>query len=120
MQHVLTSSLFFAMLASSAAFAEGQHNHSQGMNHEAMQQMDTAQMKAMPLADGIVKKVDLNGSKITLQHGEIANVKMSAMTMSYRVKQAQQLESMRAGDKVRFSMDKVNDEFVIVHIEAIK
>lgn len=120
MKHVLTSSLFFAMLVSSTAFAEGQHNHSQGMNHEAMQQMDMAQMKAMQLADGIVKKVDLKGNKITLQHGEIASVKMPAMTMDYRVKQAQWLESIHAGDKVRFAMDKVNEEFVVVYIKTIE
>jgi len=40
--------------------------------------------------------------------------------MSYRVKQAQWLESIHVGDKVRFAMDKVNDEFVVVHIEAVK
>lgn len=120
MQHTLTSSLFFALLASSTAFAAEQHKHSQGMNHEAMQQMDHAQMKVMPLSDGIVKKVDAQNGKVTLTHGEIANVKMPAMTMSYRVKQAQWLESMHVGDKVRFAMDKVKDEFVVVHIEAVK
>ncbi len=120
MQHTLTGGLFLALLASSGAFASEQHNHSKGMNHEAMQQMDTAAMKAMPLTDGIAKKVDQQSGKVTLQHGEIANVKMPAMTMSYRVKQAQQLEPIHAGDKVRFAMDKVNDEFVVVYIEAVK
>lgn len=120
MQHTLTGSLFLALLASTAALAAEQHNHSQGTNHETMQQMDPTQVKAMPLTDGIVKKVDLKGGKITLQHGEIANVKMPAMTMSYRVKQAQWLESIRAGDRVRFAMDKLNGEFVVTYIEAAK
>lgn len=127
MRHTLTSSLFLALLASTGAFAAEQHNHSQGMSHEAMQKAEHAQMKAMPhddgqampLIDGTVKKVDLKSGKITLQHGDIANV-MPAMTMSYRVKQAQWLESIRAGDKVRFAMDKLNGEFVVVQIEAIK
>lgn len=120
MQHTLMSSLFLALLVSTGAFAAEQHNHSQGMNHEAMQQMAPAATKAMPLADGVVKKVDAQNGKITLQHGEIANVKMPAMTMSYRVKQAQQLESIQAGDKVRFAVDKLNGEFVVMHIEAVK
>lgn len=120
MQHTLTGGLFLALMASTGALAAEQHNHSQGINHEAMQQMNPTQMKAMPLTDGVVKKVDQKSGKITLQHGEIVNVKMPAMTMSYRVKQAQYLESIHAGDKVRFAMDKLNDEFVVVHIEAVK
>lgn len=136
MQHTLTSGLFLALLASSPAFAEGQHDH--GMSHDGMQQMDPSAMKAMhddmhagkamphdkgqsmPLIDGIAKEVDQKSGKVTLQHGAIANVKMPAMTMSYRVKQAQQLEPIRAGDKVRFTMDKLNDEFVVTYIEAAK
>lgn len=104
MQKILTSSLFLAFLASFSAFAAEQHDHSMG--HDGMQQMDQAAMKAIhdnmhagkamphndgqatPLTDGVVKKVDAQNGKITLAHGEIANIKMPAMTMSYRVKQA--------------------------------
>ncbi|MBY0576244.1 MAG: copper-binding protein [Gallionellaceae bacterium] len=119
MQRTLMGSLFIALLASATAFAAEQHNHSQ-MNHEAMRQMDYAQMKVTPMTDGVVKKVDVQNGQIMLAHGEIANVKMPAMTMNYRVKQAQWLESIHAGDKVRFAIDKHNDEFVVVHIEAVK
>ena len=136
MQRTLLSSLFISLLVSYSVGAEEQHDR--GMSHDGMQQMDPAAMKAMhdnmhggkamphddgqtmPLTEGIAKKVDQQGGKVTLQHGEIANVKMPAMTMSYRVKQAQQLESIHAGDRVRFAMEKVNDEFVVVHIETVK
>lgn len=138
MQKTLMSSLFIAFLASSGAFAEEQHKHSQGIGHDGMQQMDHAAMKSMrdnmlaakempqddgqatQLTGGMVKKVDLKNGKITLQHGEIANVKMPAMTMSYRVKQAQQLESIHADDKVRFAVEKLNGEFVVTHVEVVK
>lgn len=56
----------------------------------------------------------------SLAHDEIANAKMPAMTMSYRAKQAQWLESIREGDKMRFALEKLNGEFIVVHIEAIK
>ena len=126
MKHTLTGSLFFSLLVSTNAFADGQQG--QTGNHDAMQQMDQAAMKvmqhgdgkAMPLTDGVVKKVDLKNGKVTLQHGEIANVKMPAMTMSYRVKQAQQLESIHAGDKVRFAVDMLNNDYVVTHIEVVK
>ncbi len=90
------------------------------MNHGAMQPMNQAQAKAMPLIDGVAKKVDYEGGKITLQHGEIANVGMPAMTMGYRVKQAQQLKPIRAGDKVRFMMEKSGDDYIVTHIEAVR
>ncbi len=115
MQHTLTGGLFFAMLAGSGAGATEQHNH--GMDHEAMKAMPHDAGKAMQLTDGLVKKVDQKNGKITLQHGDIVNV-MPAMTMSYRVRQAQQLESIQAGDKVRFAMEKLNDDYVVTHIEA--
>lgn len=126
MKHVLTNNLFIALLACTSAFAAEQH--SQGMKHDATQQMDHAAMKAMhrddgqsvQLTDGIVKKVDQMDGKITLQHGEIANINMPAMTMSYRVKQAQWLQSTHSGDKVRFAIDKLNDGYIVTHIEVVR
>jgi len=118
MQHTLKNILFFLLLASSAAFADGQPG--QALNHEAMKKMDMAQMKAMPLVDGVVEKVDQKGGKITLQHGEIASVKMPAMTMGYRVKQPQQLESIQPGGKVRFMMEKMGDDYIVTHIEPAR
>ena len=111
MLKILTSSLFISLLASSSVFAEEQHNHSQGMGHEGMQ--------AMQLTNGVAKMVDQKNGKITLQHGEIVKV-MPAMTMSYRVKQMQQLQSIHAGDKVRFALEKMNNNYVVTHIEVAK
>lgn len=119
MKYTLLSSLFLALLASTSAFAAEQHNHGQGMKHEAMQQIASAATKAMPLNDGVVKKIDMQNGKITLQHGDIANV-MPAMTMSYRVKKTQQLESIQAGDKVRFTLDKLGDDYIVTHIEVAR
>jgi Cu/Ag efflux protein CusF len=90
------------------------------MNHGAMQPMNQAQAKVMPLIDGVARKVDHKGGKITLQHGEIASVKMPAMTMGYRVKQPQQLESIQPGSKVRFMMEKMGDDYIVTHIEPAR
>lgn len=110
MLKILKRGLFIAILASSSTFAEEQHNYSQGMGHDG---------QATQLTKGVAKMVDLKNSKITLQHGEIVNV-MPAMTMSYHVKQAQQLESIHAGDKVRFALEKMNNNFVVTHIEVAR
>ena len=75
--------------------------------------------EATPLAAGEVKKIDMKNGKVTLQHGDIANV-MPAMTMSYQVRNAQQLEGLGAGDKVRFTLKKINNDYIVTHIEAAR
>lgn len=117
MKYTISSSLLLVLLTGSGAVMASEHM--QGMNHAAMQRAASAATKAMPLNDGVAKKVDMQNGKVTLQHGDIANV-MPAMTMSYRVRQAQQLEPIHAGDKVRFTMDKLGDDYIVTHIEVAR
>lgn len=72
------------------------------------------------LTDGTVKKVNQAAGKITLAHGPIENIGMGAMTMMFKVKDPGMLAAVKPGDKVRFRVDYVGGEFVIVHIEAAK
>lgn len=69
------------------------------------------------LADGEVKKIDKEAGKITLRHGELKNLNMSAMTMVFRVKDAAMLDQVKAGDKVRFAADRVNGAVTIVQLQ---
>ena len=72
------------------------------------------------LTDAEVRKVDKDASKITLKHGELKNLEMPAMTMVFQVKDKSMLDQVKAGDKVRFTADKVGGAFTITHIEAAK
>jgi Cu(I)/Ag(I) efflux system protein CusF len=67
--------------------------------------------------DGEVKKIDLDAAKITLKHGEIKNLDMPAMQMSFRVTDPAWLKALQVGDKVKFSADKVGGQFTITAIE---
>lgn len=67
---------------------------------------------------GEVRKVDKAQGKITLQHEAIANLKMPAMTMAYRVQNPAWLDQVKEGDKVRFDADKVNGQYTITAIKA--
>lgn len=69
------------------------------------------------MADGEVRKVDRDAKKITLKHGEIRNLDMPPMTMVFQVKDAAMLEAVKAGDKVRFSADKVGGAYTVTSIE---
>ncbi|MDE2402865.1 MAG: copper-binding protein [Burkholderiales bacterium] len=67
--------------------------------------------------DGEVKKIDLDAAKITLKHGEIKNLDLPAMQMSFRVSNPAWLSSVQVGDKVKFSADKVGGQFTITALE---
>ena len=74
----------------------------------------------MQMVDGVVKKVDKSAGKVTLSHGPLTNLSMPAMTMVFRVKDANWLDQMKAGDKIRFMADNVNGAVTIVHFEPAK
>ena len=80
--------------------------------------------KDMPMAgamsDGEVRKVDMEGKKITLKHGEIKNLDMPPMSMVFQVKDAAMLEKLKAGDKVRFKAEKAGGAIMVTEIEAVK
>jgi uncharacterized cupredoxin-like copper-binding protein/Cu/Ag efflux protein CusF len=70
--------------------------------------------------EGEVRKVDKAAGKITLRHGPIASLDMPAMTMVFRARDPAMLDTVRAGDKVRFTADKVKGVYTVTHIEAAK
>ncbi len=62
---------------------------------------------------GEVRKVDAPAAKITLKHGEIKNLDMPPMTMTYRVKDKALLDGVQVGDKVRFTAEKIDGQYVV-------
>lgn len=70
--------------------------------------------------DGEVKKIDLEAGKVTLKHGDIKNLDIPAMQMSFRVSDPAWLKTLQVGDKVRFSADKVGGQFTVTTIEVRK
>lgn len=73
----------------------------------------------LPLTEAEVRKVDLAAGKITLKHGEIRNLEMPPMTMVFQARDPALLAKVKAGDKVRFTADKVNGAYVLLSIEAM-
>ncbi|MEO5735943.1 MAG: copper-binding protein [Variovorax sp.] len=75
---------------------------------------------ALPTVEAEVRKVDLDRSNITLKHGDIPNIDMPAMTMVFRVKDPALLQKVKAGDKVKFTADKVDGTLTVMSIEVEK
>jgi Cu/Ag efflux protein CusF len=67
-------------------------------------------------ADGEVRKIDKAQSKVTLKHGEIKNVEMPPMTMVFRVRDPKMLDALAVGDKVKFTVEKVDGQYTVTAI----
>ena len=74
----------------------------------------------LPMADGEIKKIDKDGGKVTIKHGEIKNLDMPSMTMVFRVKDSAILDQAKVGDKIKFSADKINGNFTVTKMETAK
>jgi Cu/Ag efflux protein CusF len=109
------TALAFA-LAATPALAASEHNH--GAMAAPAQQAPVAKAA---LVEGLVKKVDKAGAKVTLAHGPLLNLGMTMpMTMVFRVKDAAWLDQMKEGDKIRFSAENVNGAITVVQYEPAK
>jgi len=64
-----------------------------------------------------VRKVDKDAKKITLRHGEIKNLDMPPMTMVFQMGNAALPEGLKAGDRVRFTAEKVQGQYTVTRIE---
>ncbi|WP_439520125.1 copper-binding protein [Hydrogenophaga sp.] len=71
---------------------------------------------ALPSAEAEVRKVDARAGKITLKHGEIPNLDMPPMTMVFQVSDPALLGQVKAGDKVRFTADKIKGAYTVMSI----
>ena len=72
------------------------------------------------MSEGIVRKVDKASGKVTIAHGPLSNLKMPAMTMGFRVKDAAWLDRMPVDSTIRFQADSINGVLTIVRFESAK
>lgn len=72
------------------------------------------------MAEGVVRKLDLNAGTITLQHGDIQNLAMPGMTMVFTAQDKALLAPLKVGDKIRFHAIKDNNLYMVTKIEAVK
>lgn len=73
------------------------------------------------LVAGEVKKVDQAAGKITIKHGPLKKFDMDeGMTMVFRASDPAMLKTVKAGDKIRFDVDRVNGQFTVTKIEKTK
>jgi Cu/Ag efflux protein CusF len=109
----LVMSTGLALAAANAGAQMQMHDHAEHNAASAVSQDETN-----ALADGEVKKVDKETGKLTVQHGPLANLGMPGMTMAFKVQDLAMLDQVKAGDKIRLRVERVNGTFTVTKLEA--
>jgi len=72
------------------------------------------------MTDGVVRKIDVANGKVTLKHGPITNLDMPGMTMVFRVVSPTLLNTVKAGDAVKFHVENINGALTVTEIQVAK
>ncbi len=100
--------MFIALLALTAAPAFAQPTGSSGAKPAAAA---TGEM-----ADGEVRRIDKSRGTVLLKHGEIKNLNMGGMTMSFKFKDPKMAEQFKEGDKVKFTAEQKGEDLIVTSI----
>ena len=104
-----------ALLAIAASAQAASHG---GAPMTSETKADTATKAATDMAEGEIRKVDVDNKKITIKHGVTKNLDMPGMTMVFHVKEDALLGKVKIGDKVRFSAEQSGSALVVTAIEV--
>ena len=125
-RHHRAATLLALLLGSGMAFAQT-HDHAHGAPAApaAMPAASTATAPMAPAASGLpwaeaeVRRVDAAAGKISLKHGDIKNLDMPPMSMVFQLQDKALLGNIKAGDRVRFTADKVNGNYTVLEIQPV-
>lgn len=92
--------------------------HQPGAAQEMEAPVQPAAAPKMPKGTGKVVDLDPQASEITLSHAPIPELGWPSMTMGFKVRDANQLKSLRRGDSVSFELkaDAAGEAYIIEHI----
>ena len=108
--------LLAAMLAGNVSAQTNMHSGAGAMSMgDAKKEMPMS--ASADMAEGEIRKVDIDAKKITIKHGEIKNLDMPGMTMVFQVKDPALLEKAKVGEKVRFKAEKAGGAMVVTDIQ---
>lgn len=117
------ATLLALLLGSGIAFAQT-HDHAPGAP-AATPTAAAATAPVAPAASGLpwaeaeVRRVDAAAGKISLKHGDIKNLDMPPMSMVFQLQDKTLLGNIKAGDRVRFTADKVNGSYTVLEIQPV-
>ncbi|MDO9002572.1 MAG: copper-binding protein [Aquabacterium sp.] len=126
-RHLIIQSIFASALSVAALTATAADHMAPGkgaaMAPTSSQATPTAASaaggaSAAVMADGVIRKIDKDNKKVTIKHGEIANLQMPGMTMVFQVRNAALLDKIQVGDKVKFHAEKQEGAIVVTDVQT--
>ena len=110
--------LFFLLLWSQLLLGHGKEKHEPKIIESSDHSEKVSEQK---WTEGIVRRIDSAEEKITIKHGEIRNVGMPPMTMTFQVKDSVLLHDLKLRDEIRFQVTDLGEgEFRVEALEIIK
>lgn len=108
------------LISAAAALPAWAASHQGGHGAHGDHGKPMAQAAAGDMTDAEVRKIDMEGSKITLKHADIKNLDMPGMTMVFVVKDKAMLDKLKAGDKVKFKAINDAGKFTVTEIQPVR
>ncbi|QRY65911.1 copper-binding protein (plasmid) [Ensifer sp. PDNC004] len=71
---------------------------------------------AAEFTKGVVKKIDTKAKKVTIDHEDLKNLDMPAMTMVFRADDAV-LAKLKEGAAIEFVADRVNGNLTVTEVK---
>lgn len=105
-------------LAAAMTAPAGAASHAGGHGAHGDHGKPTAQAAGGDMTDAEVRRVDKEGGKLTLKHADIKSLDMPAMTMVFAVKDKSMLDTLKAGDKIRFKVVQQAGQFIVTEVQA--
>ena len=68
------------------------------------------------MVDGVVKEVRSNGD-LTIKHGNIPNLDMSAMTMVFKLSDPKLGKGVKVGDKIKIHVEDVGGKLTVTELK---
>jgi Cu/Ag efflux protein CusF len=69
------------------------------------------------MAQGEVRRLDMQNAKVTIRHGDIKTLDMPPMTMVFVAKPKSLLDNLKVGDKIQFTAIEENSQYVVTDIK---
>ncbi len=113
---LMVAGLVLAQTATAAGAHDEGHAHGDGTPVPAQASAQANPSVSTGMTDGEVRKVDKETGRLTLRHGPIENLDMPGMTMVFRIADKGSLDTLKAGDKVRFRAESDNGQLVVTEI----
>ena len=90
----------------------GEHNHES--THGAAAGGD------LPLVEAEVRRVNTRANTLSVRHGDIPNIDMPPMTMTFQVADPALLEGLSVGDNILVTVDRIDGAYTVMSVEPVQ